>query len=145
MITGPIKQFKLVVIAVICGDVIAAAVGAYFHISSLKKTIATLEDQNSSLTANNKILQSNNDVLKENNKKFSAANESNLNTVKSLMNDRAASQKIINDLASAALRDKTQIDGLNTKLQDMLKDPKNDGPVAPVLKETVRNIQGARK
>lgn len=142
---GPIKQFKLFAIALLCGAVIAAAVGTYFYVSSLNKTIQNLQDQKIALESSNKILQTNNDVLKENSKKFAAANENNLSTVKALINDRAASQKIINDLAAAALRDKTQIDGLNTQLQDMLKDPKNDGPLAPVLKETVRNIQKARK
>ena len=142
---GPINQMKLVVTAVLAGAVIVAAIGAYFYIGSLNSKIDGLETEKAALISSNKILQSNNDILKENSQRFATANESNLSTVKALINDRAVSQKIINDLATAAARDKSQIDGLNTKLQDMLKDPKNDGTLAPVLKETIRNIQNARK
>jgi hypothetical protein len=142
---GPISQVKLAVGAVVVAVAAIAISGTVYYIHHLKTEIITLEADKNTLEVNNKILQENNIVLKDNAIKFSSANETNLGTVKSLLSERAASQKVINDLAVAAQNDKKVITGLNGKIDEMLKDPKNDGIVSPVLRETVRSIQNNRR
>jgi predicted RNase H-like nuclease (RuvC/YqgF family) len=138
---GPLGQAKLIIGAVVIALAAVAISGTLYYIHHLRTQVATLEEQKNTLEANNKILQENNIVLKDNAMKFSEANQTNLGTVKSLLSERAAAQKVINDLALASQNDKKVIASLNGKIDDMLKDPKNDGAVAPVLRETIRGVQ----
>jgi hypothetical protein len=145
LVGGSFGQAKLAVGAVVVALALTAIGGTVYYIHHLKSEVAALEADKNTLEVNNKILQENNTVLKDNELKFTNANETNLRTVKSLITERAASQKVINDLAVAAQSDKQVIAGLNGKIDSMLKDPKNDGIVAPVLRETVRSIQNNRR
>ena len=61
------------------------------------------------------------------------------------MDERAPAQRAIGALAASELSNKNTILKLNEKLAKMITDPSNDGPVAPALKETVRDIQNSRK
>jgi hypothetical protein len=138
----PIKTYANFIIL---GALVAGAIGLYFYISSLKGQVDSLTKENISLTTNNKILQKNNEILKDNSIKFAKANEVNASTVKSLLAERQDSIKLIADLALSKQKNLEQIATLNSDIDAMIKDPKNDGPVAPVLKETVRAIQNSRK
>lgn len=136
----------------IAGGIILALVigfGAYIavqkiEINGLKKDVAALTEQRNNLDVDNKILKENNTALKDGLKKLATANETNYNTAKSLLDERSKSVVAINNLAIANRLSNEKLDRLNVKIEDMLKDPKNDGPVAPVLREIIREIQKER-
>ena len=133
------------------GVVLALVIGfgAYItvqkiEIHGLKKDVAALTEQRNNLDVDNKILKENNGALKDGLKKLATANETNYNTAKSLLDERTKSVIAINNLAIANRLSNEKLDRLNVKIEDMLKDPKNDGPVAPVLREIIREIQKER-
>jgi len=138
---GPLGQVKLI----LAGAVIVAALGGIWYVKNLQGDVKKLEDQVTSLTASNKILQENNDVMKSNQDKLSSANETNLSTIKDLEAEREASLKAIEDLSNTAKSNKALIAKLSGGIVKMKQDPKNDGPVAPVLRETVREVQNNRR
>jgi chromosome segregation ATPase len=143
---APFGQAKLIVIALALGGIIASGVGLYFYVGHLKSQVATLEVSNKTLEENNKILQVNVDTLKSNQIKLSDANETNLGTIKSLTDERADAQKVIDTLSLAAQSNSANAKKLKQKIADLMKDPKtNDAVVAPVLRETVRDIQNNRR
>lgn len=128
---------------------VIVAAGAYItvqkiEIGSLKKDVAAITVERNNLDVDNKILKENNDTLKDGLKKLATANQTNYNTAKQLLDERQKSMTAINNLAIANRLSNQKLDRLNVKLEDMLKDPKNDGPVAPVLREVIREIQKER-
>ena len=142
---GPFGQAKLIVTALALGAIVASGIGLYFYVGHLKSQVATLEETQKTLEENNRILQVNVDTLKGNELKLSTANETNLGTIKSLLAERAGAQKVIDNLAVADKSNKANIAQLNDHISALIKDPKNDGVVAPVLRETVRDIQTNRR
>ena len=139
----PKIRLYLIVAALAVGA--AGIFSAWFYINSLNKKIHTLESANSTLTVDNKILLQNTEVLAENLKKMAEANSTNEQTVKKLLEERSQAQAAVDRLASEAAADRKVISNLNKKLDDLLKDPKNDGIVSPALRETIRDIQAIRK
>lgn len=73
------------------------------------------------------------------------ANDTNLKTIEKLKKERADAVAAIAALAASTENNKKLIAELTAKLRDLLKDPKNDGPVANVLRETIKEIQKNRK
>ena len=144
-ITSPVglKVAAIAIVAIVVGFS-AYIVVQKIEISSLKKDIVTLTEKNNNLDVDNKILKENNTSLKDGLKKLAVANETNYNTAKQLLEERNKSVTAINNLAIANRISNQKLDRLNTKIEDMLKDPKNDGPVAPVLREVIREIQKER-
>jgi len=125
------------------------AVGAYVgiqkvEISSLKKEVATLTEERNNLTVDNKVLKENNTTLKDGLKKLAVANQTNFDTAKQLLEERGKATQAIANLAAANRVSNQKLDRLSVKIEEMLKDPKNDGPVAPVLREVLREIQKER-
>jgi hypothetical protein len=139
------SQVKLAIIGVVLVVVGLAVAGNFLYINSLKKDIVALEKVKSDLEAANKIFQVNNDILKDNQSKCVAANTVSQNTTKALISERKDATAAITALAAAALSDKETIAKLSAQATSSLTDPKNDGPVAPVLRETVRGIQDSRR
>jgi uncharacterized membrane-anchored protein YjiN (DUF445 family) len=128
--------------------VAAGAVGifaAWWYVGSLNKKLLALESANSALIVDNKILHQNTEVLAENLKKMAEANSTNEQTIKKLIKERSQAQAAIDRLAAESTADRKVISNLNKKLDDLLKDPKNDGIVSPALRETIRDIQAIRK
>lgn len=115
------------------------------QIGRLEKQIEQLNFDKNDLIVNNQILKDNNDALKENVKKLAYANLANYKSVKSLIDERSQAQKAVNSLAAATQKDRLALARISKKIEDMLKDPKNDGPVAPVLREVIREIQKERE
>lgn len=114
------------------------------EIGRLNKQIAALQKENNNLVVDNKILKENNLVLKENLKTLADANDANVATAKALLAERNKSVEAINNLAQSNNRNKEAFDRINKKLEELLSDPKNDGPVAPVLKDVIKEIQKER-
>jgi cell division protein FtsB len=138
------SQIKLIVAAVVVTTAIAGVGGTIWYVKSLQKDIAQLTEDKNNLTAANKILTDNNATLKENQLKLESANSANLATIKALQGERVQATRAISQLATANATDKAALDRLNQKVEKLLKDPKNDGAVAPVLREVIRDIQKER-
>lgn len=137
------KAGILVILAVVVSA--GAYIGVqHFQIKSQQKTISEINTKNNNLIVDNTILKDNNEVLTDNMRKLATANHTNYLTAQQLINERAASQRAINNLASAVKRDGEALDRLSGKVSEMLKDAKSDGPVAPVLREVIREIQKER-
>jgi len=139
------SKIKLIISAIVFGAVGMAIFLVVMHVSSLKEDLIKANTKLAVLESNNKILQDNTEVLKENMKTFATANHTNWLTIQQLLTERSEAQKIISSLASATANDRHTISNLNKKLDELLKDPKNDGIVSPALRETVRDIQQSRK
>jgi hypothetical protein len=134
-------QIRLAIAAVVI--TIAAGVAYYIHYQSGK--IETLQTEKAELQTNNKTLIDNNAILKSNLAQLNTVNDTNAQTIQSLLTERVSAQKAITALANASAANKQVISGLNKRLADIIKDPKNDGVLAPVLRETIRDIQDTRR
>ena len=138
------SKIKLVLIVIAATIIVSAAAGAALYVRSLKSDIVKLRETNAELVADNHIHKENNAVLKENMKKLATANHTNWLTAQSLISDKALTTKALSNLAAMRTADKQSYDRLSKRIEDMLKDPANDGPVAPVLREVLREIQKER-
>jgi len=123
--------------------------GAYIgiqkiEINSLNSQIAELTDKNVGLTVDNTILRENAKVLRDNINTLALANETNYNTARHLLEERGKATQAIANLAAVNRRSAQSLERLNLKIEEMLKDPAADGPVAPVLREIIREIQKER-
>lgn len=145
ILSGPFGQAKLIVGALLIGAVLASGIGLYFYIGHMKTEIANLKEDNNVLVMNNKILQENVTLLKDAANTFQASNQTNEATVQNLLVERTQAVKAIETLAIQQKNNKIVITSLSNKINELLKDPKNDGPVAPVLRETVRGVQNNRR
>lgn len=111
------------------------------EIHQLNNKVETLTKKNTKLTTDNTILIQNNGILKKNQEVLVTANQTNYETVKKLDIERAQAKAAIASLAAANQRKQDALNALNEKISMMAKDPKNDGTVSPVLRETIRSIQ----
>jgi len=129
--------------------IVVIAAGAYIgiqkvHIASLEKSITRLTKESNALKVDNAILKENNETLKDGLKKLASANLTNYNTAKQLLEERGKALDAISSLAKVNKLSNEKLDRLAKRVEEMLKDPKNDGPVAPVLREVIREIQKER-
>jgi cell division protein FtsB len=115
-----------------------------FQAGKLRREVTTLTEKNTSLTVDNTVLKENNAVLKDQVHQLATANFSNYQSAKALTEERSANVIAVQALAANQKRNLDALDRLNKKVEDMIKDPKNDGEVAPVLREIVREIQKER-
>jgi hypothetical protein len=125
------------------GAVMISAI--WFKISGLNGEITTLNREIEKLTITNVILQQNNSALSGNIKLFSEADSVNRATISALQKERSESFIAIERLASAKRQDTKQLDAVVNKIEAARIDPTTDGPIAPVLKETIREVQHLRK
>jgi Tfp pilus assembly protein PilN len=108
----------------------------------MQNTITELTAEKAQLIANEVVLRSNIDTVKANLKAEREANAANMATIDKLLEDRKDAQQQIKKLADLKAKNKRASDALNKNVEEMLKkDPKNNGPLSPVLKETIRGIQ----
>jgi cell division protein FtsB len=141
---SPTKSIKLVILGVLLGVTLLACGFLAFKYHSMSASIETLKSEKSVLETNNKIMQANNQVLKENMDALVQANKSTADTTDALIKERSKAQLAINTLASSTVSDKALISNLKQKLADIIKDPANDGTLAPSLRETIRQVQNSR-
>jgi chromosome segregation ATPase len=114
------------------------------EIHELNSKVETQAKQIADLTLDNKILTENNKVLKQNQGTLVDSNQTNYDTAKKLDEERATSKAAIASLAAQNTKSKEALDTLRKTVAALAKDPNNDGPVAEVLKETIRQIQANR-
>lgn len=142
-LASPISSTKIkaTIIAIIIGGVLASGLGLYFYVNGLKKEIAELQGKVSSLTTDNGILTSNNSVLKSNLNAAFRVNATNDETIKSLVKEREDSYHAIETLAKKDVASAKKIKDLKDVIDKLKGDPTKDGPVAPILKDTIIEIQ----
>lgn len=87
-------------------------------------------------------LQTDNAILKKNVETITGVNEANVEANRKLLEERKDAQAAIEALnLQKALSDK-KIRFANKRIDELLRDPKNNGELAPVLADTIKNIQG---
>jgi hypothetical protein len=111
---------------------------AEHELSNANQQIVVLTKDNATLTVNNATLKANVD-------KAADANAATVEANRLLLAERAKAQQIIAELSKRGAKSSSDLAAANKKIDDMLKDPKNDGNVAPVLKETLRDLQRRSK
>lgn len=137
---------KVVMIVALAGFLGSGASCAFksFELGKAESKVESLQTENKQLSTDNEILKSNNATLKENLVTVAKVNESTVDANKKLLNERKSSWTAINTLAAAREAERKNVEAANKKIDEMLKNPSNNGPVAPVLRETLRDIQSKK-
>lgn len=130
-------QIKSGIIAIIVFAVVVFVVWSWRNHVSLQR----YKSDNIILKQNNAVLTSNAEVLKRNYLVCQTANETSANTIQQLELERNDAKAAIAALAVQQKRDARVIGNLKQQMNQMSNDPANNGPVAPVLRETIRGIQ----
>lgn len=136
-----VSKIKITIIAILLGSLLTSGLGLYFYVKNLKKEIVTLQSQVNSLSANNNILISNNSTLKNNLDVAITSNDNNVTTIETLLRERLQSKEAVEKLAKTELISKKKIKDLTNEVIKLKGDPTQDGPLAPVLKDTLNNVQ----
>lgn len=108
---------------------------------ALQKKHDVLTETNQQLETNNAILKQNNLTLKSSLDTAAEANQVSATANKKLLDERKSAKEAIDAIARSKAKDRDALNAANKKIDEMLKNPKNDGVVAPVLSETIRDIQ----
>ena len=137
---------------VLLGVVVVAMLGLggtsaklWFDKRGLQKDLQEQKAELVDLKAENLVLKDNNSVLKANLKKLAESNYNTYLTVKQILAEREVAVRSIKSLALATQAEKARLQMLNKKIEQMLKDAANDGEVAPVLREIIREIEASRQ
>lgn len=141
---GVFTRIALFISAVLLIVAATFATVKWLEVSRLQKSIEVLQEEKNKVLIDNKILIENNQVLKRNIQQLDAAVASNKRTIEALLAERNAAQEAIKALAASAKRDRAKLNAASSKVEEMASDPKNDGEIAPVLRETIREIQKQR-
>ena len=136
-----VAQVKTAFNIIIAVAIIGVIGYGYFEWRDYQKLKANYE----LLETNNKQLQVNVDTVKADLDTCKSANSTSDATIKSLLQERSDAQAAVAKLAAAKRSDGAVISGLQGALTNLRKDPKNDGTLAPDLRETIRGIQAGRK
>lgn len=131
-----IKSWLIGAIFVVC-----AAIGYKFF--DMHQEIKSLQTTNTSLTLSNGILKLNNSSLGERLRLFTEADAQNKSTIVQLQQERTDSLAAIERLSKQRAKTNAQLDAVTTRIDSATAD--DNGPVAPVLRETVREVQELRK
>lgn len=130
-----------VAVIVLTAGLLTSGASCAFKTVQLKATqhkVAGLEVKVTQLSTDNAILKKNVETITK-------VNETNVATNNKLLEERRDSEAAIAALAKQRADAKKKLDDANKKIDAMLKDPKNNGAVAPVLRETIRDIQRKTK
>lgn len=126
------------------GAIIVAFLSIGGYAWTMKSEVQSLNQKNGELVAANTILETNNTTLKDANSTLKSVNETNVATINKLMQEREEAKRILAAVASMQQKSKADTKRINDALAEMNKDPSTDGPLAPVLKSVVTDIQNQR-
>jgi hypothetical protein len=125
--------------------VLAPFVLLYSNMSQLRTENKRLIAEANELRAENLTLKHNANVLSGNIDVLQKVNSGNIETIRRLTQERSDSKKAIESLSQRAANDELAINMMSDRIKEMLNNPKNDGEVAPILKETIKAVQQERK
>lgn len=94
-----------------------------------------------SIKTENEALQRDKKTLKDDNERLIAINQINADTIKMMQNDKQKADEVIKNLKLQNGKDAAAMQSLRAAIDSMAKDPANNGPVSPVLKNTINQIQ----
>lgn len=126
---------------IIAGIVLTMLIGATITFKVQHNKIQTLRSDNTLLTLDVKTLNANAEILRDNYTICAASNKTNLETIAKLTAERQDALNALSAFADQKKKDDRKIAQLRRMLDELNKDPLNNGPVAPVLRETIRAIQ----
>lgn len=127
-----------IAMVVLAGGLVVSGFG-YVHKSV---ELAVADHKVNSLQTQINQLTTDNTQLKENVDLITNVNQTNVATNQKLLDERKDAQAAIATLAKQKKITAEALANAQKAVDDMLKDPqKNDGPLAPVLRETIRGIQ----
>lgn len=132
-----VAQLKLI----FNGAIALAIVGALIWGGIRYHELLDLRKDNAVLIRNNKVLQQNTDTLRENYLVCQESNEVNIQTISDLIKERDDAERAVEELANQQQANIATIGALQSRLNDLRQDETNNGPLAPVLRETIRGIQ----
>ena len=134
--------------AVLIGGIVITS-GGYLlksvQLSAANSKIEKLELETRRLTLDNTILRDNNGVLNSNLKIALDANAKTLDANRKLLAERQSANTAIAALAKAKEQSSMNADAAQKRISDMRTIPANNGRVAPVLRETIHEIQSRTK
>lgn len=136
-----ISKIKIVAISLMVGLLIATVTGVYIYTKSLENRNEQLRTHISLLTANNLILSSNNATLKNNLDIAVSANAKNNLTIESLLGERNDIKNAIIALAKIELANRKKLENLNATIDSSKGNADKDGPLAPILRDTIKQVQ----
>lgn len=132
-----VPQAKLIAYAIAGAAVIAFVWWIVWMVGELgdrAEKITQLED-------NVKTLETNTDTLRQNYLTCQSANTTNSETIDSLIAERDDAKAAVEALAAQKAKDDWYIDRLEERIGVARRDPSQNGPLAPVLRETIRELQ----
>jgi hypothetical protein len=101
------------------------------ELTSAQHQVTTLQQDIGTLNANIGILKQNQVTLK-------STNDANLQTIAALVKERKDAQQAIDNLAKQKQVEHAKAETANKRIEELLKNPANNGKVAPVLGETLK-------
>ena len=136
-----VSQAKLIIGSLVITAVVGFVGWSWWTHNQIEKSRA----ENAVLKQNVEILNSSVKTLQDNYLKCQRANTTNADTIAALQKERDDAKAAVSRLASQRQRDAQRIGSLQDQINRMKKDPANNGPLAPVLRETIRGIQHGEK
>jgi len=127
---------------IVIGAILISLAGVKFHY--MNQELNSLKIANIKLDMANTILRQNNSSLSGRLKLFSEADAINKATIADLMKEREESLKAIERLSRVKATNNSKLDAVKDKIEVNRNTPNTDGPIAPVLKDTIREIQMLR-
>lgn len=124
---------------IVIGAILISLAGVKFHY--MNQELNSLRIGTVKLETANTILKQNSSSLVARLKLFSEADVANKATIAALLEEREESLKAIEKLSKAKTTSIAKLDAVKDKIEVDRKTPNTDGPIAPVLKETIREIQ----
>lgn len=93
------------------------------------------------LEGNVATLEANTDTLRQNYLTCQSANATSSETIDALIAERDDAKAAVEALAAQKAKDDWYIDRLEERIAAARRDPTQNGPLAPVLRETIRELQ----
>lgn len=128
-------------------SVLVLAAGLVFvgYFTYLYHTVDVLKEKNQEIST--QLVQATGalQAVRDNANKCYESNSENKKTIELLLATRQAALDQLGKLEKSKVDNAKKLNELKIKIDEMAKDKSNDGPVAPVLKETLRALQAGDK
>jgi hypothetical protein len=130
----------------IAGVILAVIVSLFgLKIYSLNSEIKSLKAENIKIVGISKNLEQDNIFLNRRLETFIAADSINKTAILKLQAERSESLAAIERLSKLRTQNTAKLDKVSEQIGTTRQIPNADGPIAPVLKDAIREIQTIRK
>lgn len=132
-----VSQAKLIA-GIVMG---AAVIGFVWWIIWMVGELGDRKEKITALETNVETLTKNTDILRQNYLTCQSANSTNADTIAALQQERDDAEAAVKALAEQKAKDDWYIDQLEDRIGIQRRDPTQNGPLAPVLRDTIKEIQ----